>query len=67
METRIHVIMHLKNAVEMQGVELEERAETITNLEQHLLELQEQVPPAPKDPVEIDTMSVRPHPTWPGG
>jgi hypothetical protein len=41
METRIHVIMHLKNAVEMQGVELEERAETITNLEQHLLELQE--------------------------
>jgi hypothetical protein len=32
--------MHLKNAIEMPDAELEERAETITNLEQQLLELQ---------------------------
>jgi chemotaxis protein histidine kinase CheA len=50
------VIVHLKNAVEMQDVELEERAETITNLHQQLLELQERAPPAPEDPDEIDEM-----------
>jgi hypothetical protein len=32
-ETRIHRIIHLEHHVEMQDAELEERAETITNLE----------------------------------
>jgi hypothetical protein len=35
-----HRIIHLEHAVEMQDAELEERAETIANLEQQLLELQ---------------------------
>jgi hypothetical protein len=38
-ETRTHGIIHLENHVEVQDVELEERVETITNLEQQLLEL----------------------------
>jgi hypothetical protein len=38
-ETRTHGIIHLEHHVEVQGAKLEERAETITNLEQHLLEL----------------------------
>jgi hypothetical protein len=41
----------------MQDVEIKERAETIFNLEQQLLELQEQAPPALEDPDEIDAMS----------
>jgi hypothetical protein len=32
--------MHLKNAIEVQDLELEERTETIATLEQKLLELQ---------------------------
>jgi chromosome segregation ATPase len=39
-DTRTHVIVHLENAIETQDAKLEERAETIANLEQHLLELQ---------------------------
>jgi DNA polymerase sigma len=39
-ETRTHEIVHLEHHVEVQDAELEERAETITNLEQQLLELQ---------------------------
>jgi hypothetical protein len=35
-----HGIVHLENHVETQDVELEERAERITDLEQQLLELQ---------------------------
>jgi hypothetical protein len=38
-ETRTHGIIHLEHHVEVQGAELEERAETIANLEQQLLEL----------------------------
>jgi hypothetical protein len=55
-ETRTHGIIHLEHYVEVQDAELEERAETITNLEQQLLELQVQVPPKPADPEEIDAM-----------
>jgi hypothetical protein len=36
--------------------QLEERVETTINLEQQLLELQELVPPAPEDTVEINAM-----------
>jgi hypothetical protein len=43
--------------VEVQDTELEERAETITNLEQQLLEFQVQAPPEPANPKEIDAMS----------
>jgi hypothetical protein len=39
-ETRTHVIIHLEHHVEVQDAMLEERAETIANLEQQLLELQ---------------------------
>jgi hypothetical protein len=35
-----HRIIHLENHVETQDIELEERAEMITDLEQQLLELQ---------------------------
>jgi hypothetical protein len=56
-ETRTHEIIHLEHHVEVQDTELEERAETITNLEQQLLELQGQAPPEPTDPKEIDAMS----------
>jgi ribosomal protein L29 len=42
--------------MEVQDAELEERAETIANLEQQLLELQVQAPPEPVDPEEIDDM-----------
>jgi hypothetical protein len=48
---------HLEHHVEVQDDELEERAETIANLEQQLLELQGQAPPEPADPKEIDAMS----------
>jgi predicted RNase H-like nuclease (RuvC/YqgF family) len=56
-ETRTHEIIHLEHHVEVQDAELEERAETIANLEQQLLELQGQAPPEPADPEEIDAMS----------
>jgi hypothetical protein len=56
-ETRTHGIIHLEYHVEVQDVELEERVERITNLEQQLLELQVQAPLTPADPEEIDAMS----------
>jgi predicted RNase H-like nuclease (RuvC/YqgF family) len=56
-ETRTHRIIHLEHHVEVQDAELEERAETIANLEQQLLELQVQVPPEPTDPEESNAMS----------
>jgi hypothetical protein len=39
-EIYTHGIIHLEHHVEVQDTELEERVETITNLEQQLLELQ---------------------------
>jgi hypothetical protein len=56
-DIRTHGIIHLEHHVEAQDAELEKRAETITNLEQQLLELQVQAPPKPTDPEEIDAMS----------
>jgi hypothetical protein len=56
-ETRTHEIIHLEHHVEVQDAKLEERVETITNLEQQLLELQVQVPLEPANPNEIDAMS----------
>jgi chromosome segregation ATPase len=38
-DTHTHAILHLEDAVEMQDTELDERAETIANLEHQLLEL----------------------------
>jgi hypothetical protein len=38
--TRTHGIVHLEHHVEAQDIELEERAEMITNIKQQLLELQ---------------------------
>jgi hypothetical protein len=38
-ETHTHWIIHLEHHVEVQDAELEERAETIADLEQQLLEL----------------------------
>jgi hypothetical protein len=38
-DIRTHRIIHLEHAFEIQGAELEERAETIAILEQQLLEL----------------------------
>jgi hypothetical protein len=35
-DTRTHMIMHLENTIEPQDLELEERAVTITTLEQQL-------------------------------
>jgi hypothetical protein len=55
-ETHTHRIIHLEHHVEVQDTKLEERVETITNLEQQLLELQVQAPPEPVDPEEIDAM-----------
>jgi hypothetical protein len=43
--------------VETQNVELEERAETIANLEQQLLQLNGTAPPALVDHEEIDATS----------
>jgi FtsZ-binding cell division protein ZapB len=39
-ETRTHGIIHLENHVETQDTKLEERVESIADLEQQLLELQ---------------------------
>jgi hypothetical protein len=56
-ETHTHLIIHLEHHVEVQDAKLEERALTIANLEQQLLELQVQAPPEPTNPEEIDAMS----------
>jgi hypothetical protein len=56
-EIHTHGIIHLEHHVVVHDAEVEERVETITNLEQQLLELQEQTPPEPADPEEIDAMS----------
>jgi hypothetical protein len=56
-ETRTHGIIHLEHQVEVQDAELEERAETIANLEQQLLEFQGQAPPEPVNPKEINAIS----------
>ncbi len=55
-DIRTHEIIHLEHHMEAQDAELEERAETIANLEQQLLELQGQAPPEPADPEEINAM-----------
>jgi hypothetical protein len=55
-ETRTHGIIHLEHHVLVQDTELEERVETIANLEQQLLELQVLVSPEPSDPEETDAM-----------
>jgi hypothetical protein len=39
-ETRTHVIVHLKNAIEMQDAEIGEMVEQITTLEQQVQVLQ---------------------------
>jgi TolA-binding protein len=55
LDERTHVIIHLEHHVKQQGLELEGRAATITDLEQQL-----QVPPAPAAPAapaEPDTES----------
>jgi hypothetical protein len=51
------VIVHLKNSIELQDAQLEGWVETIFNLNQQLLELHLQAPPAPKDLDDIDVMS----------
>jgi hypothetical protein len=55
-DVHTHRIIHLEHAIEAQDTELEERAETITNLKQQLLELQGQAPPEHIDHEEIDAM-----------
>jgi hypothetical protein len=56
-ETRTLGIIQHEHHVEVLNAELEERVETIFNLEQQLLELQVQAPPERVDPEEIDAMS----------
>jgi hypothetical protein len=56
-DTRTHMIIHLEHHVETQDVELQERVETIANLEQQLLQLQGPSPPALVDHEEIDATS----------
>jgi hypothetical protein len=56
-ETRTLGIIHHEHHVEVLNTELEERVETIFNLEQQLLELQVQAPPEPVDAKEIHAMS----------
>jgi hypothetical protein len=56
-ETRTHGIIHLEHHMEVHYAKLEQRVETIANLEQQLLELQVQVPPKPANLEEIDAMS----------
>jgi hypothetical protein len=55
--TRTDTIIHLENVVEMQDLELQERAEMIATIEQQLLYLQLQAPRAPEDTDEADAMS----------
>ena len=55
---RTHAIVHLEHHVEQQDAELEAREEEITNLFQQVLDLQNQLPPAPEeDPEEAAPMS----------
>jgi hypothetical protein len=56
-DTRTHGIIHLEHHVETQDTELEERAETMTNLKPQLLQLQGPAPPAPVDHEDIDATS----------
>jgi hypothetical protein len=56
-DIRTHGIVHLKNHMETQDTELEERAEMIADLEQQRLEHQGQAPPELVNPEEIDAMS----------
>jgi hypothetical protein len=56
-DTRTHRIIHLEHHVETQDVKLQERVETIANLEQQLLQLQGPSPPALVDHEEIDATS----------
>jgi hypothetical protein len=49
-DKRTHAIIHLEHHVEQQDLDLEERAATITTLEQQLQALQLQMPPAPVVP-----------------
>jgi hypothetical protein len=51
------MIVHLENAAKTQDAKLDERAETVANLKQQLLELHEQAPPTPEDPNKIGVMS----------
>jgi proteasome assembly chaperone (PAC2) family protein len=54
---RTHAIVHLKNVVEVQFLEIDDRAEQIGTLVQQVQELQLQAPPAPKeDPDEANVM-----------
>jgi hypothetical protein len=56
-DIRTHGIIHLEHHVEMQDVELEQRAKMIANLEQQLLELHWQARPMLVDHEEIYAMS----------
>jgi hypothetical protein len=56
-DTRTHGIIHLEHHVETQDTELEERAETMTNLKPQLLQLQGPAPPTPVDHEDIDATS----------
>jgi hypothetical protein len=51
-----HGIIHLEHHMETQDIELEERAEMITDLKLQLLELQGPTPPEPADHEEIDAV-----------
>jgi hypothetical protein len=51
-DTCTHAIVHLENNIKMHDLELEERAVTITTLEQELQVLQIQAPPTPEVPAE---------------
>jgi hypothetical protein len=55
-DTHTHGIIHLEHHVETQDTKLEEREETIANLEQLLLQLQGPAPPTPIDHEEIVAM-----------
>jgi hypothetical protein len=50
LDERTHAIIHLKHHVKQQDLDLEQRAATISDLEQQLQVLQLQVPPAPATP-----------------
>jgi hypothetical protein len=53
-DERTHAIIHLEHYVKQQDLDLEERAATITTLEQQLQALQFQVPPTPTTPAAPD-------------
>jgi hypothetical protein len=56
-DTHTHGIIHLEHHMETHDTKLEERVETIANLEQQLLQLQGPAPPAPVDHEEVDATS----------